>query len=107
MRKVPERKKHRASKLTNIDDRYNKYVVNGQKAKVNNKYSRVTNKKDVSLMLAPEESKISKISPKILRSEIDESSKRGYNAFIGQSSNEHRSNDSVTYEKLRKFLMED
>ena len=79
-----------------------------QKGKLNNRNSRLTNKKDVSLILAEEESKISKISkisPKRLTSELDESSKRGLNAFIDNGVQYEKESGGVTYERLRKLLL--
>ena len=76
-----------------------------QKGKLNNRNSRLTNKKDVSLILAGEESKISKISPKRLTSELDESSKRGINAFIDNGVQYEKESGGVTYERLRKLLL--
>ena len=72
--RLHERKKTRVSYTTNIEEKYNKYVVNGHRK--SNNYSRMTTAnrdvhKDVSLILAGEESKISKISkisPKPLKS---------------------------------------
>ena len=91
---MPEKKRTRVSNASNIDEKYNKYVLNGQR-KSSNKYSRISREglfavnkephKEMSLLLADEESKISKISPKPMKSEYDESSKRAMNPFIDNS----------------------
>ena len=105
--------KTRNSGISNIEERYNKYVLNKERVNKNrhssSRMTGMTANKEVSMILGGlggQESKISKISPHRVTLELEDSEKRGVNAFIDPGVSGDKSG-TVTYERLRHFLMED